>query len=173
MDRISESSISPPYAFHCNGKHKKQVDLNMRCKCKNNIDGISSTWVSTYLISDDKIYVPLELTVRYPEGGRGAKPSSRARTSTRHVELTIARQSTAAARHLPVVTIILYWYVVVVLPLVPGMVDSARVSFAGKYGAKGGGRSYCDSLEWMGIETERLASHWPATGNLRMRVLYE
>ena len=92
----------------------------MRCKCKNNIDGISSTWVSTYLISDDKIHVPLELTVRYPEGGRGAKPSSRARTSTRHVELTIVRQSTAAARHLPVVTIILYWYVVVVLPLVPG-----------------------------------------------------
>ena len=92
----------------------------MRCKCKNNIDGISSTWVSTYLISDDKIHVPLELTVRYPEGGRGAKPSSRARTSTRHVELTIVRQSTAATRHLPVVTIILYWYVVVVLPLVPG-----------------------------------------------------
>ena len=127
MDRISESSISPPYAFHCNGKHKKQVDLNMRCKCKNNIDGISSTWVSTYLISDDKIHVPLELTVRYPKGGRGAKPSSRARTSTRHVELTIVRQSTAAARHLPVVTIILYWYVVVVLPLVPGGSDGGSI----------------------------------------------
>ena len=156
MDRISESSISPPYAFHCNGKHKKQVDLNMRCKCKNNIDGISSTWVSTYLISDDKIHVgflPLELTVRYPEGGRGAKPSSRARTSTRHVELTIVRQSTAAARHLPVVTIILYWYVVVVLPLddstrIVGTIfrPSTRIAQSWRLGIEGG-RSHCDSLE--------------------------
>ena len=145
----------------------------MRCKCKNNIDGISSTWVSTYLISDDKIHVPLELTVRYPEGGRGAKPSSRARTSTRHVELTIVRQSTAATRHLPVVTIILYWYVVVVLPLVPGGWWMIRHEYLSLENMEpwSCSRSYCDSLEWMGIETERLASHWPATGNLRMRVL--
>ena len=72
--------------------------------------------------------------MRYPEGGRGAKPSSKARTSTRHVEITIVRQSTAATRHLLVITmavIILYRYVVVVLPLVPGGFDtSIFVSFA-------------------------------------------
>jgi hypothetical protein len=90
----------------------------MRCKC--NIDKL-----------------PLGLTVRYPEGGRGAKPSSKARTSTRHVEITIVRQSTAPTRHLLVTSItmaviILYRYVVVVLPLVPGGFDtSIFVSFAG------------------------------------------
>ena len=91
------------------------------------------------LISSGQI--PFELTVRYPMGGRSAKPSSRARTSTRHVEPAIVRQSTAATRHLLVVTI------------------ASTSIFRWKWMRSEGGRRQilCDSLEWMGMRPKG----WP------------